>query len=66
MSTSNYTLGSYESSVEDGTIYGRLVGWNNDNSQSVPFVYSRVPTYTVKAAHNIDAFEEAFENDADK
>jgi len=66
ISTSNYISGSYESSLDDETIYGRLVGWNNDNSQSVPFVYSRVPAYTVRAAHNIDAFEKAFEKDADK
>jgi len=52
--------------MDDATVYGRLVSGNSANTQSVPFAYSRIPMYTIRAARIIDEFEKDFERGPDK
>lgn len=58
--------GNYQSLMDDATVYGRLVSGNSANTQSVPFAYSRIPMYTIRAARIIDEFEKDFERGPDK
>ncbi|KAK0613651.1 hypothetical protein B0T14DRAFT_557171 [Immersiella caudata] len=69
MQSTRYTSYSYEASMNDGTLYGRLANWNTSGFQSqaaVPHEYSRIPAYCVRAALVIDDFEKMFEQNSNK
>ena len=55
-----------EPPLDEGTVYGRLADSPRpvEGAETATLAYSRIPTYCVRAARAIDAFEAAFEKNA--